>query len=346
MGKLVSKTAIRKNKSSYSVDQMIGWYISDLDEYAPNITDDMKKYRTEIAKQGNEASTKLSLAIMKHCAFVSKNEKAREMLTSRYVGLAAANIVKTKNAKSIYDLVNFLVDLKHDDERFVNMEIDFEKYSKAIAETKDLKYNRYWIESFEEYDANFELLLNSNDAESSLFLANMFSLSKEDFKKCEDVVLKAKNAELSQAFYEIDGSNKAKHRKNIIDSKNSLVNSSFLIDKKCTTKQINEHKAAIYTSSDSNKLKALVCALSANSSLFSETEINEIVKNVVKTRNTKLARNLLLNDSLSVNLKAKLEKLILNSKDKSAIHTLTNVRFNEEIRQKAKEREKELSVSI
>ena len=86
--------------------------------------------------------------------------------------------------------------------------------------------------------------------------------------------------------------------------------------------------------------------MSSNSSLFSETEINDIVKNVIKTRNTKLARSLLLNDSLSVNQKAKLEKLILNSKDKSAIHTLTNVRFTDETRKQAKERENELNASL
>ena len=270
----------------------------------------------------------------------------RNILTSRYVGAASANILKTNNAKSIWDLVNFLMDLQHDDERFADMSIDLDKYSKAMAATGDLKYNRYWVESFEEYDANFELLLNSNDAESALFLANTLNLSKEDFKKCEEVVLKEKNAEFSHAFFEIEGSNKAKHRKVVIDSKNSTLNSSFLVDQKCTVKQVAEHKAALYTSNDENKLKAIVSAITSKPEFFSETEINDVVKTLVKTRNTKLAKLMLISDNISVNIKAKLEKLILNSKDKSAIHTLTNVRFSDQTRQLAKEREKELAASM
>lgn len=346
MGKLVKKAVTRKSKTVYSVEQLIKWYISDLEEYAPVVTNDMKKYRADIAKQGVEASTKLSLEIMKHCAFVTKNDNVRNILTSRYVGAASANILKTNNAKSIWDLVNFLVDLQHDDERFADMSIDLDKYSKAMAATGDLKYNRYWVESFEEYDANFELLLNSNDAESALFLANTLNLSKEDFKKCEEVVLKEKNAEFSHAFFEIEGSNKAKHRKVVIDSKNSTLNSSFLVDQKCTVKQVAEHKAALYTSNDENKLKAIVSAITSKPEFFSETEINDVVKTLVKTRNTKLAKLMLISDSISVNIKAKLEKLILNSKDKSAIHTLTNVRFSDQTRQLAKEREKELTASM
>ena len=51
MGKLVKQAVIRKNKTVYSVDQLIGWYIGDLEEYYPVVTDDMKKYREEKAKQ-------------------------------------------------------------------------------------------------------------------------------------------------------------------------------------------------------------------------------------------------------------------------------------------------------
>ena len=108
---------------------------------------------------------------------------------------------------------------------------------------------------YDEYSANYEMLLNSNDAESAWFLASRLDLSKADFKYCEDIVLRAKNAELSYNFYDIKGANKAKHRKIIIDSKNSLINSHFLTDQKCTVKQVAEHKAAIYTSTDENKLK-------------------------------------------------------------------------------------------
>ena len=346
MGKLVKKAATRKNKAVYSVDQLIELYIGDLEEYYPETSEDMKKYRAEIAKQGDEALAKLSLTIMHYCAFRTQNEKVRNMLTNRYVGAAAANILKNKNAKSIYDLVNFLVDLKNDDERFANMVIDYKKYSQAIAATGDLKYNRFWIDSFEEYDANFEVLINSNDAESAFFLANTLELSKEDFKKCEETVLNAKNPLISQYFYELDGANKAKHRKVVISSKNSKVNSRFLSSQKCTVKQAAEHKAALYTSNDENKLKSIVSAITSKPELFSETEINDVVKTLVKTRNTKLAKLMLISDNISVNVKARLEKLILNSKDKNAIHTLTNVRFSDQTRKLAKEREKELSASM
>lgn len=347
MGKLVTSTLNRnKAKKQYSLQQYINWYIRDLEEFYPEVTKDMKDYKSEIQKMGEEASSKLSISIMRHCAFQTENLKLKEMLTGRYVGVASAKIIKNKNAKSIWDLVNFLVDLKNDDERFANMNIDYKKYSEAMADTKDLKYNRYWIESYDEYQANYEFLINSNDAESACFLANNLVLSKEDFKHCEEIVLSAKNAELSHAFFEIDGANKAKHRKVIIDSKNSLVNSHFLIDQKCTVKQVSEHKAAIYTSTDENKLKALVFAITEKPEIFSETEINDVVKTLVRTRNTQLARILSTSNNLESNQLAKLEKLILNSKDKSAIHTLTNVRYSEQTRKLAKEREKELSVSL
>ena len=344
---LVSKTIKRsKTKKQYTAQQLIKWYISDLEEYYPNITNNMKDYRNQISNMGAEASAELSLAIMKYCAFRTDNKKLRDMLTSRYVGAVSATILRNGNAKSIFDLVNFLQDLKADDERFANMNIDYKKYSQAMAETKDLKYNRFWVELFDEYAANYDVLINSNDPESAWFLASRLDLSKADFKYCEDLVLRAKNAELSYNFYDIKGANKAKHRKIVIDSKDSIINGHFLMGEKCTIKQVNQHKAAIYSSKDANKLKALVLAIMEKPELFSETEINDVIKILIRKHNTEYARLLTACDGLSTNQLAKLEKLILNSKDKSAIHTLTNVRFSAQTRKNAKEREKELSVSM
>lgn len=346
MKNLVKKAAVKKVKREYSVGQLIEWYISDLDEYYPTVTDDMKKYRADIAKHGEAASAQLSLAIMKHCAYKTENAKLKDMLTNRYIGAAAATIVKNKHAKSIWDLVQFLIDLKEYDEKYANINIDLKKYSQAMAATGNLEYNRYWVESFDEYAANYELLMNSNDAKSALFLAKFLQLSKEDFKRCENVVLAAKNAKLSGEFADLEGANSTKHRKIVIDSKDAMENCHYLLNRRCTVKQVTEHKAAIYNSTDPNKLKASVLALTQKPEFFSQNESADIIKTVIKTRNTQLAKILLISDELSVNDKAKLESMILKSKDLSSIRTLKNVRFDDNTRKQASEREKELATTL
>ena len=343
MKRLVKEATNRKAKKIYNVEDLIRWYIYELEDNYPVVTKNMKSYKAELAKLGNNATLKLNMKILFHCAFSTDNEKLKELLSKRNIGYVSAMIMKSKNAKYIYDFVNLLVDIKDSSEEFENLEIDFAKYSQAIAETGDLKFNRYWIESFSEFEENYNLLFNSNDAESALFLAQNFDLSKEDFKTCENVVLQAKNGKLSRAFVELDGANKTKHRKIVIDSKDAMANSEFLLNKKCTVKQASEHKAAIYTSSDDNKLKAIVRAFVEKPEMFSQNEINDLVKNIIKLKNAKLARALLLSASISANNKTKLEQLVLNSKDVSAVRSLIDPNTEPDLKQKSRERVKELS---
>lgn len=341
MGNLLTKA---RNKNLPSVDDLIKWYLSDLEEYYPESSKHMKDYKSDLAKHGSEATAQLTLEIIRYCANKTQNDSLKEMITPRYIGAAAATFIRNKNAKAIYDLVFVLQDLKETNAKFADINIDYKKYSQAIAESGNLEYNRLWIESFDEYAANYNALMNSNDAESAWFLANFLKLSKEDFEHCEKVVLNAKNADISCRFTDIEGSNITKHRKVVIDSKNAMVNSFFLVEKNCSTRQVAQHKAAMYTSNDEDKLKAIVLAISAKPSLFSENEINDIIKTIVKNRKPKLAKMMLICDGLTSNQQSRLQKVILNSKDKNAVHLLTNVRFSKETRELAKEREKELQL--
>jgi len=325
MGKLVSKATTRKQDASENIDKLIKFYLSDLDEYyngsmesiEPKHKASLDSCFNDLEKYGQIAVAKLYVKKIEHGVFKTQNKKLKASINPQYVGKISDSVINAKDAKLILDYVDLLQALKREDKIFSNVASDLKELSVAMAETRDLQYNRYWIESYDEYQANYEFLLNSGDAESALFLANTLNLSKDDFKQCEDIVLKAKNAEFSRDFADIEGANIAKHRKVVIDSKDSMENSYYLTDRRCTVKQASEHKAAIYTSSDEKKLKALVEAFVNKPEYFSQNEINDIVKNVTKSKNVKLVRLLLVSDKISVSDKAKLEQILIKNKEKS-----------------------------
>lgn len=311
MKKLINKT-IQKKENKYPVEKLISWYIDDLEEFYPHISKKMEKDRAEIKNYGEYASNKLTLAIMQHCAYKTENVALRNMLTPRYVGTASVNVLKSQNAELIFKFVDFITGLKAENKLFSNMNIDYKKYSKAIAETENIQYNRYWMETYDEYLANYEFLLNSGDAESACFLAKSFKLSTEDFKKCQDTVLKSNNAELCTDFAENKGANLVKLRRTIIASGNPQFNLYWVTDKQCTESQANKHLNAIYNSTDNKgKLRALVLALIEKPELLLPTQKEEIVKNVIKSKNEKLAELLLSvgNDISRENI-IKLKKLV------------------------------------
>ena len=74
MKKLVKAAASRKVKRTYKVEDLIKWYIEELEENYPETTAKMKSYRAEVAKHGNEASAKLNMRILSHCAYKTENE--------------------------------------------------------------------------------------------------------------------------------------------------------------------------------------------------------------------------------------------------------------------------------
>ena len=312
MGKLVKK--------AIKLDSLIRWYLTDLEEYS-SVTKRMKEYKEEILSHGEDAYAEFNIKLIDFCVFGTDNEKLNNMITNRYLSVATNNMLKIKNARYLIDYVSLLDAIKkHDKVKFANFNIDYNKFSKAVAETGDLPRNCDWIDMFgkyNEYDANYELLLNSNDPDSALYLANSLDLSTEDFKKCEGVVLAAKNPFLSTSFAQIDGANKAKHRKVVINSKDSENNGAYLISERCTKKQIEEHKQAIYTSKDKNKLKTLVHVILRKPEIFTENEINDIVKMIVKYQKIDLAKVILTSESLTFANKTKLENLISKMENKT-----------------------------
>jgi len=324
MGKLVSKATTRKQDASENIDKLIKFYLSDLDEYyngsmesiEPKHKASLDSCFNDLEKYGQIAVAKLYVKKIEHGVFKTQNKKLKASINPQYVGKISDSVINAKDAKLILDYVDLLQALKREDKIFSNVASDLKELSVAMAETRDLQYNRYWIESYDEYQANYEFLLNSGDAESALFLANTLNLSKDDFKQCEDIVLKAKNAEFSRDFADIEGANIAKHRKIVIDSKDAMINSFYLRNKRCTVKQIAAHKAAMLNSTSADKLKAITLAVCEKPELFSQTEINSLVKSVAKSKNPKLIKSLLTSNSISVNDKAKLEQVIMASKEK------------------------------
>lgn len=318
MESIISKRVKNKAEKQFSDEILINWYVSELENHYPKITKQMQETKDELAKRGANTVNKLNLAIIYNCAYKTENPKLYDMLTPRYLGVIGSNISKSLDAESLYKFVDFVTCLKAGDDRFKNMNIDYKKYSKAMAETKNLEYNRFWMETYTENLDNYEFLLNSNDAESACFLARSFRLPVEDFKKCQDVVLKSNDAELCSDFAENKGANLIKLRRAIVDSKNSKVNGHFLTDTKCTTKQVEAHKNAIFTSQDKNKLKSLVLVLTDKPEVFSVLEKESIIKSVLKSKNKNLLTVLLSNpDAIPEDLYIKIENKYNSLESKS-----------------------------
>lgn len=136
---------------------------------------------------------------------------------------ALNEVLKLNEAEKIWDFVNVLDALANE----TNFKVNYEKISKAMAKTGDIKNNLYWAEIYTVANKdNIKVILNSKDAKANERLVRLVdNLTKEEKEKAKKIVRNAKVKLQKSEGKKSEGKKDAKKKVNKPDNKENKKSS-------------------------------------------------------------------------------------------------------------------------
>ena len=184
---LVSKSAKRKANIKEWQTKTIISEIFDLSDKVNKDSSKMNEYIKELKQRGNDD---VYAYYKEYIQRVIEGEVDIKHINPHY---ALNEVFKLNDADKIWDFVNVLGNLAAEH----NFKINYEKISKALAKTGDIKNNLYWAEVYPIANKeNIQVILNSKDAKANEKLVRLVeNLTKEEKEQAKKIVNSAKRKE-------------------------------------------------------------------------------------------------------------------------------------------------------
>jgi len=184
---LVAKSAKRKANIKEWQTKTI---ISEIFELSDKVYKDSIKINTCIKELKQRGNDDVYSYYKKYIQRVIDGEVNIKQINPYY---AINEVLKLNDSEKIWEFVNVLEVLASK----TNFKINFEKISKAMAKTGDIKNNLYWAEVYPIANkANIQVILNSKDAKANERLVRLVdNLTKEEKEQAKKIVNNAKRKE-------------------------------------------------------------------------------------------------------------------------------------------------------
>lgn len=136
---------------------------------------------------------------------------------------ALNEVIKLNDADKLWDFANVLGNLAAEH----NFKINYEKISKALAKTGDIKNNLYWAESYPMANKdNIQVILNSKDVKAIESMVRLVdNLTKEEKEQAKKIVKNAKTKIQKAKDKKSEGKKDAKKKANKPDKKENKKSS-------------------------------------------------------------------------------------------------------------------------
>jgi len=164
--------------------------IDDIFDLSDRVIRDSNKisvYMHELKSRGSDAVYEYYVKYIKR---VMDEEVKFENINVYY---ALNEVLKLNDAEKIWKFVGLLQDLQEEHK----FNINYEKCSKALAKTKDVKYNLFWSEVYLEHNQdNIACVIESRDAMANArMVALVDNLTEEQIAEATKIVKASKNKE-------------------------------------------------------------------------------------------------------------------------------------------------------
>lgn len=184
---LVNKTSKRKaNIKEWKTSTII----SEIFDLSDKIYKDSSKMNECIKELKQRGKDDVYAYYKKYINRVLEGEVDIKQINPYY---AINEVLKLNDADKIWDFVNVLEALSDE----CNFKINYEKISKALAKTGNIKNNLYWAEVYTVANKeNIQVVLNSKDAKANERLVRLVdNLTKEEKEQAKKIVNNAKRKE-------------------------------------------------------------------------------------------------------------------------------------------------------
>lgn len=181
---LVTKSTSRKaNIKEWKTSTII----SEIFELSDKVNKDTSKMNDCIKELKQRGNDDVYAYYKKYITRVIEGEVDIKHINPYY---AINEVLKLNDADKIWDFVNVLETFSNE----CNFKINYEKISKALAKTGDIKNNLYWAEVYTVANKdNIQVILNSKDAKANEGLVRLVdNLTKEEKEQAKKIVRNAK----------------------------------------------------------------------------------------------------------------------------------------------------------